>query len=90
MHVQGRFAPESRYSVDVGAVFNKLFCKDELVHMGRIVERICQIGQHVESKVRLLVLEQHVGINELKITRSGLFGYTKASRRKRSEQEGKL
>jgi hypothetical protein len=34
--------------------------------MGRIVERICQIGQHVESKVRLLVLEQHVGIDELK------------------------
>jgi hypothetical protein len=36
-----------QYSVDVGAVFNKLFW-DELVHMGRIVERICQIGQVVE------------------------------------------
>jgi hypothetical protein len=32
--MQGRSAVWDRYSVDVGAVFNKLFCKDELVLMG--------------------------------------------------------
>jgi hypothetical protein len=32
--VHGRFALWARYSVDVGAVFNKLFCWDELVFVG--------------------------------------------------------
>jgi hypothetical protein len=43
--MQWRSALWDRYSVEVGAVFNKLFCKDELDFTGRILDRIGQIGQ---------------------------------------------
>jgi hypothetical protein len=64
--VQGSFAVWDRYSVDVGAVFNELFCKDELIFMGGVVAGIRQIGQYVEqSKFQVPISKQHVGTDEL-------------------------
>jgi hypothetical protein len=72
--VQGRCALWDRFKFDVGAVYNKLSCKDELVFMGWLVARISQIGQLVEQStpqltfLQLLVLasRQHVGTDALK------------------------
>jgi hypothetical protein len=47
-------------------VFNKLFCQDELVHMGRIVERICRRPSGGVELDSCFPLEQLVGIDELK------------------------
>jgi hypothetical protein len=85
--VQGRSALYRYSSVDVGAVYNKLFRKDELVHMGRIVERICQISQMVEQSI-LLVSLHYVG---MRLTNSSItkvdYLAAKASLSWRSEQE---
>jgi hypothetical protein len=56
-----------RYSVDIGAVFDELFCKDELVFMGRIFARMCPTGQILERHLTSLQLfsKQHVEIDAL-------------------------
>jgi hypothetical protein len=48
-HVQGRCAV-ARYSVDVGAVFNKLFCRMSWFTWFKNVARSCQNGQAVERR----------------------------------------